>query len=100
MPHNDVVKRYGRSPHVDGQAVGTGSPADDLLRLGCLLYGGDDVVRHAEARARLAARPELSGTNIWTAAAVGDVASTERLLVADPGSANASGGPFDWEPLL
>ena len=100
MPDSDVVQRYARSPHQDGQAVGSGTPADDLLRLGCLLYGGDDVVRHAAARALLAAHPDLPATNIWTAAAVGDVAATARFLVAEPGCANATGGPFDWEPLL
>ena len=52
------------------------------------------------ARALLAAHPDLSATNIWTAAAVGDVAATARFLVAEPGCANATGGPFDWEPLL
>ena len=100
MPYDDVVKRYARYPHQDGQAVAAGAPADDLLRLGCLLYGGDDVVRHAEACALLAAHPDLSATNMWTAAAVGDVAAAERFLIADPGGANRTGGPFDWEPLL
>ena len=100
MAHDDVVQRYARYPHQDGRAVGAGAPADDLLRLGCLLYGGDDVVRHAEARALLAAHPDLSATNMWTAASVGDVAATERLLAVDPAAANATGGPFRWEPLL
>jgi hypothetical protein len=98
--HPDVVERYARSPHEDGRALGTGDPADDLLRLGCLLYGGDDVVRHAEARALLAADPDLAGTNIWTAAAVGHVVAAERFLAADPAAANRTGGPFDWEPIL
>lgn len=35
--------------HEDGQALGAGSPADDLVRLGCLLYGGADPLRHADA---------------------------------------------------
>jgi hypothetical protein len=95
-----VVERYARSPHVDGQAVGTGSAADDLLRLGCLLYGGDDTHRHAQARALLRSQPELAGVTVATAAAVGDVAAARRFLNEDPGCAARTGGPFDWEPLL
>jgi hypothetical protein len=56
--HLVVVERYARFPHEQGEA--TGNPADDLLRLGCLLYGGDDIVRHADARALLADRPDLA----------------------------------------
>ena len=95
-----VVARYARNPHEEGQALGTGSAADDLLRLGCLLYGGDDTRRHAEARALLQQQPELAGATIATAAAVGDVAAAQRFLSEDPGCAGRSGGPFDWEPLL
>ena len=98
--HLAVVERYARYPHEDGQAVGSGSPADDLLRLGCLLYGGDDTLRHAEARALLKEQPELAGATIYTAAAVGDRAAVERLLAEDPACVNRTGGPFNWEPLL
>jgi ankyrin repeat protein len=97
--HLTVVERYARFPHEEGRAVGPGGP-DDLLRLGCLLYGGDDIVRHAAARTLLADHPELAGGTIWTAAAVGDVSAARAFLVADPLSANRTGGPFDWEPLL
>jgi ankyrin repeat protein len=98
--HLAVVAQYARYPHEDGQALGRGTAADDLLRLGCLLYGGDDTVRHADARALLAERPELAGATIWTAAAVGDVAAARGFLTADPEAVNRTGGPFDWEPLL
>ena len=98
--HLAVVERYARYPHEDGQAIGTGSPADDLLRLGCLLYGGDDTLRHAEARALLNGQPDLAGATIYTAAAVGDVAAAQRFLNEDPTGASRTGGPFDWEPLL
>jgi len=94
------VERYARYPHREGQAVGTGSKADDLLRLGCLLYGGDDTLRHAQARALLQKHPELAGATIATAAAVGDSAAARRFLNEDPGCAGRTGGPFDWEPLL
>ena len=98
--HLDIVERYARYPHEDGRATGSGSPADDLLRLGCLLYGGDDTLRHAEARALLERQPDLAGASIHTAAAVGDIAAARRFLDEDPACANRAGGPFDWEPLL
>ena len=94
--HLAVVERYARYPHEEGRAVGTGSAADDLLRLGCLLYGGDDTVRHAEAQALLQQQPELAGTTIATAAAVGDVSAARRFLREDPACAGRPGGPFDW----
>lgn len=98
--HLAVVEQYARYPHEDGQALGQGGPADDLLRLGCLLYGGDDTVRHAEGRALLEQQPDLAAATIFTAAAVGDVAAIRRFLAEDPAAVARTGGPFDWEPLL
>jgi hypothetical protein len=98
--HLAVVAQYARYPHEDGQALGQGGPADDLLRLGCLLYGGDDTLRHAEARALLQQQPDLAAATIFTAAAVGDVAAVRRFLGEDPAAVSRIGGPFDWEPLL
>ncbi len=76
------------------------SEADELLRLACLTYGGDDLARAARARELLAAKPELAGRSIHTAAAVGDVDAARRFLDADPALANRLGGPHAWEPLL
>ncbi|HYH51101.1 MAG TPA: ankyrin repeat domain-containing protein [Acidimicrobiia bacterium] len=98
--HLAVVERYARYPHEDGLSIGSGNPSDDLLRLGCLLYGNDDTLRHAEARALLEQQPELAGATIYTAAAVGDVTAARRFLTEDPSAAQGTGGPFDWEPLL
>jgi len=99
--HLAVVKEYSRSPQRVAEALDPGAdPADRLLRLGCLVYGGDDLARHALASTLLADRPELAATNVWTAAAVGDVPATRGLLGTDTGLCNQRGGPFDWEPLL
>lgn len=97
--HVAVVVEFGRSPHQQA-AVAAGETAEDLLRLGCLVYGGDDLDRHARASALLAGHPELAGATVWTAAAVGDVAALGAFLAADPAAASRAGGPFDWEPLL
>ena len=99
--HVAVVLEFGRSPHQRaGLATVAGGTAADLLRLGCLLYGGDDLDRHRQANALLARRPELAGATAWTAAAVGDVVALGAILAADRGAASRAGGPFDWAPLL
>jgi hypothetical protein len=51
------------------------------------------------AEALLNAHPGIAGSNIWTAAVLGDEAAVRGLLAADPGSAVARGGPRDWDPL-
>jgi len=75
-------------------------PADEFLRLACLTYGADDVVRRANARAMLDAQPGLGADNVHVAAARADAAALRRHLAADPALANAEGGPFGWPPLL
>jgi ankyrin repeat protein len=75
-------------------------PADEFLRLACLTYGADDPVRRTNARALLDARPALGADNVHVAASCADGAALRRLLAADPGLANAEGGPFGWPPLL
>lgn len=101
-PHNPVpehLRALARSPHKAAAGPPAG-PADELLRLGCLLYGGDGLHRHEEARRLLAAQPGLAGADIWTAAAVGDAAAAAALLSTNPGLARSQGGPFGWEPIL
>jgi ankyrin repeat protein len=95
--HLDAVARHTRSPH---EVAALDDPTAELLRLGCLRYGGDDLHDHARATALLAAAPALSGASAHTAAATGDLPAAERLLAADPAAATRSGGPFDWVPLL
>jgi len=69
----------------------------------------DAVLRHgwdgdvALARRIVARYPEISRTNIFTAAVCGDVAEVERQLTADPvhakAQAIATGGPHAWTAL-
>jgi ankyrin repeat protein len=75
-------------------------PVDEFLRLACLTYGADDVVRRTNASAMLAAQPRLGDRSVHVAAARADAASLRRLLAADSGLANLEGGPFGWPPLL
>ncbi len=75
-------------------------PADEFLRLACLTYGADDVVRRTNARAMLVGRPGLGAESIHVAAARADAGALRRLLDADATLANVEGGPFGWPPLL
>lgn len=76
------------------------SPADEFLALACLRYDGDDPVRRERAAALLAARPEIAGATVHTAAATADVDALSRLLAADPSRAGLDGGPHRWPPLM
>jgi hypothetical protein len=74
--------------------------ANRFLRLACITYfDGDHPSRRVRARQLFAEKPHLAKANIYTAAAVGDVAAVADLL-AKNADARAKGGPFDWEPLL
>ncbi|MGH9231526.1 MAG: ankyrin repeat domain-containing protein [Acidimicrobiales bacterium] len=101
--HIETVNRLTRNPHL--QPVGNpisnqAELVDEFLRLACLTYGADDPARPQQARALLAEHPELASATIHTAAAVGDLAATQRLLTDDRGQARSEGGPYRWEPLL
>ena len=52
-----------------------------------------------KARQLFAEKPHLAKANIYTAAAVGDVAAVADFLMKNA-DVHAKGGPFDWEPLL
>lgn len=95
--HMDVVGRFARSPHTVPPSA---DAADELLRLGCVRYGGDSRADHARAAALLAEHPELSGASLHTAAATGGEAAARAFLADDPAAATRPGGPFGWDPLL
>lgn len=93
--HVEAVTRYARDPHeVPARAD---DDAFEFLRLACLVYGGDDRSRPAEAAARLRRDPSLARRSLHCAAAAGDAEAVAELVGAD---ADALGGPFGWEPLL
>ncbi len=74
--------------------------ANKFLRLACITYfDGDHPSRRVRARQLFAEKPHLAKANIYTAAAVGDVAAVADFL-AKGADVHAKGGPFDWEPLL
>lgn len=74
--------------------------ANKFLRLACITYfDGDHPARRERARQLLASKPHIAKANIYTAAAVGDVAAVAEILMKTA-DVHVKGGPFDWEPLL
>ncbi|HEX9217031.1 MAG TPA: hypothetical protein VF864_08635, partial [Gemmatimonadales bacterium] len=51
------------------------------------------------AEAILAAHPEVAGSDIHTAAILGDATAVRRFLQRDPRNATAKGGPYGWDAL-
>src|SRR5260370_39876729 len=51
------------------------------------------------SEAILAAHPEIAGSDIHTAAILGDDAAVRRFLELDPANATAKGGPRGWAAL-
>src|SRR5260370_21919780 len=51
------------------------------------------------SEAILAAQPEIAGSDIHTAAILGDDAAVRRFLELDPANATAKGGPRGWDAL-
>jgi ankyrin repeat protein len=76
------------------------SHADVFLRLACLTYAGWHQSNPAKALRMLDDHPELADANIYTAAAVGDVATVRTMIDRDPALVNATGGSLHWDPLL
>ncbi|HEY1492975.1 MAG TPA: ankyrin repeat domain-containing protein [Candidatus Solibacter sp.] len=69
------------------------NPRDAFIEA-CVWYGPLEP-----AAAILAEHPEIAGSDIYTAALLGDDAAVRRFLAADPGSATAKGGPRGWDAL-
>jgi ankyrin repeat protein len=77
-----------------------GSLPDVFIRLACLTYTDWHRSNPAKARRMLDDHPGLATANLFTAAAVGDIAAVRRMIDEDPGLVNAKGGVLRWEPLL
>ena len=73
---------------------------DVFVRLACLTYLDWHPSNVARAVRMLDEHPELAAANIYTAAAVGNVAAVAGMLDRDPSAVNRKGGPLRWEPLL
>ena len=69
--------------------------------LACLSYSPDENIRRRERATRLLDEsPDLASSDIFAAAAAGDIEATKRNLSDDPECANRADGPRDWPPLM
>lgn len=68
-------------------------------RLACLRHANDSTENIASAKAILRDDPRLAEADLWSVACVGDVARV-RAFLDDGSDPNATGGYFDWPPLL
>ena len=97
------VERRG-SKNAGSDAALTGDQlANRFLDLVTLNYGPGDLsspARFREAQELLASHPEIGRENIYTAAAIGNVAEIDRWLDETPNAVNRKGGYFNWEPLM
>lgn len=75
------------------------SRAEVFIRLACLTYTGLHPAPDRASR-MLGEDPGLSRTDIYAAAAAGDVDAVATMLHDDPALLNRKGGPLHWEPLL
>ena len=94
----DTVASFASSPHQAPSHPET--PADNFLRLACLVYGNDHPDRRKTAALQLAGQPEIRAASLHVAAGTGDVEAVQRFLADDAALARRRGGPFGWEPLL
>lgn len=77
--------------------------ANRFLDLVCLAYRPDVNAgphRFEDAGVLLDTHPEIAETNIYTAAALGNVERIDQWLARDEGLLNRKGGYFNWEPIM
>jgi hypothetical protein len=95
--HVELVALYTRDPDQVGPST---DRQEEFLRLACLNYADDGPERWEGARRLLTEGLDRSRPSIHLAAALADVAWTDRILSGDPSQAGRIGGPFRWEPLI
>jgi Ankyrin repeat len=93
------LDRLGPLRRDPGDAPAAADPADELCRLACLAYAGDDGPDRWTAAAALLS-PEVVASSVWAAAAASDRDAVAAHLARDPALAGREGGPHDWPPLL
>jgi ankyrin repeat protein len=82
-------------------AGSTNGLAEQLADLACLCYSAKEHVDRRERAARLLGeRPELARANVFAAAAAFDVPALRAHLTEHRASANETGGPREWPPLM
>lgn len=96
--HVEILTERSWTP--GGQPPADEPLADRFLRLACPTYADDAEFDPSAAARLLAEHPQLPALSLPVAAACADVGAVRRFLAADPSLATATGGPYQWSPLL
>ncbi len=75
-------------------------PAVELFKCGLLDYTGRNPTDIGLAKQLVLEFPDLAETDVWTAAALGNVEIIRRFIDVAPESVNQVGGPNKWPPLM
>jgi ankyrin repeat protein len=87
-----------RSP--DSKGSGDFDAVATFIDAACVPFeGGHTSGTLQRAEEILRAHPKVAGTNIHTAAILGDDATVRRFLASDPTHATAKSGPRNWDAL-
>src|SRR5918992_247502 len=75
-------------------------PRAAFIEAACVPRDGGHATGTLErAEAILSAHPAIAGSDIHTAAILGDDAGVRRFLAVDPRNATAKAGPYGWDAL-
>jgi len=82
----------------------TSDPVSDFIWAACVPSGPGSGGSHSSgtlelANTLLAANPSIAGSNIYTAALLGDDAAVRNFIALDKANATAKGGPREWDAL-
>lgn len=97
------IQQRQNFPTASSTRMTTDQLANRFLELVTVNYGPGELSspsRFRKAQDLLSEHPEIRKENIYTAAAIGDVAEIERWLADAPALLNQKGGYFNWEPLM
>jgi ankyrin repeat protein len=83
------------------EAIDLADPVTAFIEAACVPMDGSWHASGttAQADAILAAHPEVTAHDIYTAALLGDESAVRRIVEKDPAQATAGGGLYDWDPL-
>jgi ankyrin repeat protein len=94
------AKQIERQSAADA-AVNLGDPLTAFVEAACVPLDGSSHASGSVDRANaiLAAYPDVAGSNIYTAAILGDDSAVRRFVAGDARTATAKVGALDWDAL-
>jgi hypothetical protein len=98
--HGQCPDASGERSFVSGKSLPDSLPAATaFLEAACVPRHGHSSGTLEEAEMILARHPQVTASNIYTAAVVADEATVRAFLARDPDTATSKGGPRGWDAL-